>query len=118
MSILPESGVQNEELGNTEVVESTESHSHREMWRGDYGIGTNNLCQSWEAGGSLSKLGIMCKEACKFLLIGCSLVATLVIIILSICLSMSGGKVITRAEGSDGSGAGPILIWVLYPGLR
>ena len=82
VSILPESEVQNEELGNTEVVESAESRSHRGMRSGAYVA--NSLCQSWRVGGSLSKLGIMCKETCKSLLIGYSLLATLVIIILSI----------------------------------
>ena len=75
-----------------------------------WGYVTNSLCQSWRVGGSLSKLGIMCKETCKFLLIGYSLLATLVIIILSICLGMMGGQnMITRSGPLEGSGKGPTL---------
>ena len=112
--ILPESEskVQNEELVDTGVAVSAERRSQGGMW--SWGYVASSRCQGLRLGGSLSKLGSMCQETCKttckFLLIGYSLLATLVIIIQAICLGMMSGQTMITGSGPlEGSGKGPIL---------
>ena len=94
VGILPESEskVQNEELGDTEVAVSAERSSHGGMR--SWGYVTDSRCQGLRVGGSLSRLGSMgletCKTTCRYLHIGYSIVATLVIFIQAICLGMMG----------------------------
>ena len=106
---LPDSDhrVQNEEGSNTEITVSAESsHVGRQSWSGV----TNSQYKGLGEGGSI---GIMALDTCKkvgcWLLVGYSIFATLVIIILGACLGMRSDQSMFTEAGTDGSGKAPML---------
>ena len=111
VGILPDSEhkVRNEEV--TEVTVSAERSSHGGMRSWSYV--TNSRYKGLREGGSLSRVGIMaldtCKKTCRYLHIGYSIIATLVILIQAICLGMMGGQSMIAGPGLEGSGKAPIL---------
>ena len=113
MGIFPDSEPkeQNEECGDTEVTVSAERSSHGGMRSWSYV--TNSRYKGLREGGSLSRVGIMaldtCKKTCRYLHIGFSIIATLVILIQAICLGMMGGQSMIAGPGLEGSGKAPIL---------
>merc|ERR1712240_553419 len=106
---LPDSDhkVQNEEGSNTEITVSAESsHVGRQSWSGV----TNS---HYKGLGERGSIGIMalntCKKVCQYLHIGYSIFATLVIIILGVCLGMRSDQSMFTEAGTDGSGKAPML---------
>ena len=110
VGILPDSDhkVRNEEGGDTEVTVSAERSSHGEMQ--SWSCVTNSHYKGLREGGPLGIMALdNCKKACRYLHIGYSIIATLVILIQAICLGMLGGQSMITGPGLEGSGKAPIL---------
>ena len=109
VGILPDSDhkVQNEEGGNTEVTVSAESsHVGRQSWSGV----TNSHYKGLGEGGSIGIMALdTCKKVCRYLHIGYSIIATLVILIQAVCLGMMSDQSMFTGAGPEGSGKAPML---------
>ena len=106
---LPDSDhrVQNEEGSNTEIAVSAESsHVGGQSWSGVTNI-------QYKGSGEGGSIGIMALDTCKkvgcWLLVGYSIFATVVIIILGACLGMRSDHSMFTEAGTDGSGKAPML---------
>ena len=103
VGILPDSEpkVQNEVCGDTEVAVSAERSSHGGVRSLSYV--TNSRYKGLREGGSLPRVGIIaldtCKKTCRYLHIGYSIIATLVILIQAICLGMMGVQSMIAGPG-------------------
>ena len=111
VGISPDSDhkVQNEEGGDTEVTVSAERSSHVGMQ--SWSCVTNSHYKGLREGGSIGIMALdTCKKACRYLHIGYSIIATLVILIQAICLGMMGIQSMITGPGLEGSGKAPILV--------
>ena len=105
VGILPDSDhkVQNEEGGNTEVTVSAESsHVGMQSWS----CVTNSHYKGLREGGSIGIMALdTCKRVCRYLHIGYSIIATLVILVQAICLGMLSGQSMYAGPGAGLGGS-------------